>query len=284
MTIITPRADAAPQASVTPTPSAPPQEAPVVEAKEEQLSPKFLALAKQQKALRRQQLEIKQREDAFSKREADLKALESRYQTDYVQKSRLKEDPMGVLNESGLTYDQLVNAQLSKDPVQEAMKPLEAKLAALEEANKKANDEAVERQKRDYDQAVNHVRNEVKMLVDGDPEFETIVANDAQEAVVELIKETFEKDGTLLTAKEAATQIEDWLLDQAVKMAGLEKVKKRLAPAETVTDPLAKAVSQQKQQPKTLSNATTTAQTKPLSSKEKRERAIAAFRGQLPPS
>lgn len=282
MTIVTPQ-------QATPT-SAPVQAIPVESTEvegvqspgeaEKPLSPQFAALARQQKLIRKQQMEIKAREDA-------LKAKEQDYNTNYIPKSKFKNDPVSVLLEQGFSHEDIVNAIAQQgDPQSQMLKKFDEKFSSIEERLKKADEDAAAKQQKAYDQALGQIRNEVKLLVDADTTFEAIKANEAQEEVVELIKLTFEKDGTLLTVQDAATQVEEFLLEQAMKMAQLEKVKKKLQPAtpEVAATP-AKPVGvniQAKQQPtKTLTNANTMVSSKPLSPKERRERAIAAFRGNL---
>lgn len=271
MSTVTPRAATPTTATVAPIPVPAEAVAAAVETPkaEEALSPKFAALARQQKLFHQERMAFKAEQEAF-------KAREEEYKTKYIPRDRLKSDFLSVINEEGLSPDEIVHAISNQDPMSMAYKKLEAKLAALEASQNKAVETQAEQQKKAYDQAVNQVRNEVKMLVDSDAAYETIKANDAQDAVVELITETFNKEGKLLTSEEAATQVESYLLEQAVKLAGLEKVKQRLTPkveAPVKAAPINKPVQ-------TLTHANTTAQTKPLSTKERRERAIAAFRGQ----
>lgn len=244
----------------------------VPQVKDEQISPKFAALARQQKLQRQQQQEIAAREEA-------LKAKDAEYQKNYIPKERLKTDLLSVLSEQGVSTDEFINQYLEqqKDPYSANIKKLQARIDELEAKTTKAQTDAQESQKKQYEQAVTQVRNEVLQLVDSDSTYETIKANEAQEAVVDLIRETFEKEGTLLKVEEAANQIEEYLLEQAVKMASLEKVKQKLTPK--VEDPIKGAPM--KPQIKTLTNTSTTVSAKPLTNRERRERAIAAFKGQL---
>lgn len=262
----------------TPTTPAPVQvEAPKLEEalgavdkpKEEQISPKFAALAREQRALH------KMREELKAERAA-IEAEKTTYKTKYIDKDRIKTDFLSVMTEAGLTPDEVVSAISNHDPQSATIQKLMAKIDSLEQKQTSAEKAAIENQQKAYDNAVNNVRNEVKLLVDSNSDYETIKANDAQEAVVELIKETFEKENRLMTTEEASKIVENYLLEEAVKMASLEKVKQRLLPKapEQVKAPIAK-------QQQTLTHANTTAQTKPLTPKERRERAIAAFRGQL---
>ncbi len=79
--------------------------------------------------------------------------------------------------------------------------------------------------------------------------------------------------------EEAAKEIETYLLDEAMKLAGLNKVKQRLKPAapQAATEkPPGEPASKQSQAKPTLTNAMSA--TRPLTPKE---RAMLAFRGEL---
>ena len=276
--VVTPKAEAPKAAPV----EAMAPEAPVVEAKpevkDEPLSPKFAALARQQKEIRRQQLELKAKEEA-------LKAKELEYQTKYIPKDKLKTDPYAVLEEEGIPYDQIVNSALSQDPQAKALRALEQKIKAMEAQEQKKAEEARLNQEKQYEQAVNKVRTDVKLFLDKSNEFEIVKGTEeGPEAVVELIKSNFEETGNVMSIEEAVAQVEKYYLDEAMKLAKFEKIKKLLTPQE-VAELKAETQAQKdpalKQPVKTLTHASTTAQAKPASWKERRERAIAAFKGQL---
>lgn len=247
-----------------------PIEAPVqeeVKKPEEELSPKFAMLARKEKSLRAQAQAIKAREDAFKVQEAE-------YSTKYIPKERLLKETLAVLNEQGITYDQLTGMILNQPGPQElANQKLEAKIADLESKLNKNVETAQEEKTKAYEQAVNQIRNEAKVLIDSDPSFETIKETNNVEAVVALIEETYKEDKIILSTLDAAKQVEEYLIEEAMKMVSLKKVKEKLTPQEEVK----KQITAQPQL-KTLTNAVSASSTKPLSSKE---RAILAFKGQL---
>ncbi len=101
-----------------------------------------------------------------------------------------------------------------------------------------------------------------------------------QRDVVDLIEKTFKEDGILLTEDEAAQQVEDYLTEEAYKLANLKKIQKRLqtssASTSTSATPAKSAETPKQSQPmKTLTNAVGTS--RQLTSKE---RAILAFKGE----
>lgn len=233
-----------------------------IEATKEPLSPQFVALAKQERQLRKARQELKAQQDAWKAQQASAVSIDD-----------LKSDPLGTLSKIGLTYDQLTELQLSQinpDPNQHLLKKiedLEARLASVDEQFTKRDSAA-------YDAAVNQIRNDVKLLVDSDPTFETIKATGESEAVVELIRKVFDAEGTILAVEEAAQLVEDKLVERETErlkqLQKLSKIKSRLGkPAENLEE-----ASDLQQQPvqTTLSNSGTVS--RPLTA---RERAIMAF-------
>jgi hypothetical protein len=269
---------------------APSQDAPAeTQAKiEEQapLSSQYAQLARKEKAIRAKAQEIRAKEDALRAREEAVKAKETPAAAPAAAPIPLKDrwstgdvrERLAVLNELGASYDDVTQAMLNQ-PSQETSQllgmvdELKSEIRALrgdQENSKKSN---AEQQQRQYQQAVNQIRNEVKQVVDGSlEEFEAIKATSSQNDVVDLIERTFKEDGLLLTPDEACRQVEEYLVEEATKIARLKKIQSRIAA------PQKQPESQQKQpqQTKTLTNAITAAKT--LSSKE---RAILAFQGKL---
>lgn len=258
--------------------------------KEEPLSSQFALLARKEKALRAkvqaQDAAIKAREQALLAKEAELKTKEASYSSDFVPKSKLTEDPLSVLAEIGIDYDALTQLVLNRpqmDPTTKAyLQKLEAQVKAQADVQEKGRLEAAEAQKAQYQQAVNQIRNEAKALVQKDASYETIKETGSVDQVVELIEETFKADGILLTVEEAAQEVENYLVEEALKLSRIEKIRKRLMPKEEPKPEAAQASAPEKQesqksQPKpTLTNSIGVNRT--LSP---RERAILAFQGKL---
>ncbi len=236
----------------------------------EQLSPRFAALARQQKELRRQQQELKTKEQ-------ELTTKYSKYDTDYIPKSKIKENALAVLLENGVTYDELTKLVLEQPNADsQAVTKISEKIAKLESSLSEREKRETETAQKTYEQAIKNLTNETKMLVTGNPDYELVEKEEAQDAVVELIRLTFEEDGEMLTVEEASKRTEAFLLDRLSKITTYNKIKSKLSPpVEEVKQP-----PQTKQIPqpiKTLTNAQTTVTSKPQSKRDIRERAIAAF-------
>lgn len=235
--------------------------------------------AKKERAIRKMQQDLQaERQRWQSERDAEKK----KYETDYIPKSRIVEDPLTALTDLGLSYDQLTQMILtghnSQDP---AIRALRQEIRAMKDAQAKAAEEAQASTKTQYEQAVKQISNEVKMLVASNNEFESIKQAGMEDAVTELITQTFESEGILMDVEEAARQVENHLLDEAVRLASLSKVQQRLKPQtpETPVQEPSTAPAKQSQPQPTLTNKMQATPTKKLSDKERRERAMAAFYG-----
>lgn len=257
------------------------------------LSRQFAQLAKQERQLR---LKVQQQEQAMKVREAAIKAKEEAYSAKdqeysqkYIQKDFLKNNPLQALAEAQVSYDeltqQIINSSTPQDPrLLATISKLEAKISQLE----KTTEETTNNWKSEKDSqrvaAVKQIRSEVTNLVNSDPNFETIKATKSYNDVVELIERTFDEDGILLSVEEAANEVENYILEEAVKLSRLSKVSKKALAAGSPSQPSKQPVEQSTQpkaqsapQPmRTLTNAT--ASTRPLTAKE---RAMLAFKGQL---
>ncbi len=252
------------------------------------LSRQFAQLARQERALRakaqQQDLAYKQREADLAAREAAIKAQPQFNPNDYIPKSRIKQDALTVLEENDVPYDDLTQQAMARQPTDPRIKStisrLEAKIAELEKANESTQQSYREQQQSQYNAAVKQIESDTRALVRNDPNFETIKATGAVKDVVELITETYNKDGVLLTVEEAAQQVEDYLIEEAMKVTRIGKIKQRIEQAnasQAKSDVKTQATTKQTQSPmKTLTNAT--ASSRQLSAKE---RAILAFKGEL---
>lgn len=257
--------------------------------KDEQLSSQYAMLAKREKQLRmkaqQQEQTIKAREDAIRQREEAISAKDREYSQGYISKADLKQNPLKIFADAGLSYDEVTQAILNQgsvDPRTEAyIQRLESKLSQFEEKMSQNEKNAQNQQQQAYDAALSQIKTDVKSLVYTDPSFETIKATNSVNDVVELIKKTYDEDGILLSVEDAANEVENYLVDEALKLARLSKIQKRMQPVaskpvQTQGSQTATSTNKQQQPMKTLTNAASTG--RKLSPKE---RAILAFKGEL---
>ena len=251
------------------------------------LSQQYAVLARKEKALRaravQQDQALRAREAALQARETELTSKAQQDLSNYISKDELKRNAYGKLTELGLTYDELTQQAIaSQSPEAQyyarLREEMQDEIRQVREEQAKSRQTFEEQQTAAYQQAVNQIKSEVNQLVKTDPSYETIKATGSMRDVVELIEKTFQEDGTLLTVEQAADAVEDYLVEEALKLAGTKKVQSRLGSmkSQSSSTPVASGQSQQANQMKTLTNAVSN--TRPLSAKE---RAIAAFKGQL---
>lgn len=262
----------------------------VTKSKEEPLSTQYATLARKEKALRAKAL---QQEQAYKAREAELiakeealKAKDAEYQSKYIPKERLQRDAFSVLkSELGLTDDQITQMALNAPtPMDAAYKAeidsLKAEIRSLKEETTGVKKSFEERDQRSYQQAVGEIRKEVKSLVSNNPNFETIRATRSEGDVVELIETVFREDGELLSVEEASREVEEYLEREALKLAKLSKIQKRLqtkqAPPAQAAQKETGSTSSPQTQAKTLTNSMGS---QPRMSA--RQRAILAMEGKL---
>lgn len=255
-------------------------------ADEEPLSSQYAILARKEKAIRQREQQLKAREAAIKAQEETSKvsapiAAPSIDESKYISREKLTSDPFGVLTELGMTYDQLTEAALNGPKPKEVelmneIKAMREELKILKGETESTKKTFSEQQDSAYKQAVAQIRNEVRVLVDKDPNFETIKETGSSGDVVELIEQTFKEDGILLTVEEAAQQVEDYLLEEAMKLAKIKKIQQRLMPKAEAPKAEVKTENKQSQPLKTLTNAVGTS--RQLSA---RERAILAMEGKL---
>lgn len=255
------------------------------------LSRQFAQLARQEKALRQkaqqQDQALKAREAALAEREARLTSQPATDLSKYIPKDRFLQDPISVLEENGLNYDDLTQRYVTRAPVDpsvtRAMQAMQDEIRELKAQTAKASEQQTEAQKQAYAGAIKQIRNDVVNLVRQDPAFETIKQTQSIDDVVELIEETYKQDGIVLSVDEAAKQVEEYLVEEAMKLTRIGKIQQRLQSSsngqQTLQAQQRQNAQPQQKQPgsmKTLTNATSS--NRQLSAKE---RAILAFKGEL---
>lgn len=262
----------------------------VPEVKQEQLSPRFAQLARKEKALRIEQQKV----------QAEKKAMEAKiaeYETSYLPKTKLSElaknNPLGALEQMGITPDEFTQALLNANPQDAAIQKILQRIEAVENQHKQTLTNLEMQQKQSYEQALTQIRNDIKLTAESDARFETVKEADAKgweatEGAVALVEEVFNKGwpekkipkGTIISNEQALEHVQSWVLEQAYEMAQIKGVKEKFSPPAPVETP--KNVAPTPKTPaRTLTHQMNATKTTRLSDKERRERAIAALTGQL---
>lgn len=221
------------------------------------LSPQFAALAKERRALQVMKREIAEEKAKMGKPP----------EGEYLSKADLLANPLKIF-EMGLTNDQLTNAILSdQSGFNPELQALKAELKALKEGVDKRFTTEAEVQE---ESALNQIANDMEALSKDGDAYELFRSRNGLERALNKIYSHYKKTGQVLDNKAVVDQVEDELLDEAIKLADFKKVKSRLAP-EPVQPP-----QLQGKQMKTLTNRD--GASVPLSPKA---RAMLAFHNQL---
>lgn len=219
---------------------------PVETSEDKMFGKKFAALSRKEKELRARDKAFQDKEKALEKRLADLEAQygtkEAELSSKYIDPEKFKANPLEEMKRTGLTFEQLAQRVLNdgKPGTEEVMsdqeKRVEAKLAALEkklaekeEAEKKREEEANQKK---FEENMASFKAQLTDFCNKETDYEMIRANDAVGLVFEVIEEHYAKtldqesgQGQILSNKEAADAVENYLLDEAKKQMSLSKVK-----------------------------------------------------------
>jgi hypothetical protein len=224
------------------------------------LTPQFAALAKQRRALQIKEREIADRE----------KALDSKPATNagFIDPAQLKSDPLSVLQQNGVTYDQLTEAIMANGSgVNPEIRAMQAELKALKEG---IDTKFVERETAQETQVLAEMQREAEVLVKSGDDYEMVRETKSLPDAMDLIKRTYKTTGEVLEVSEALRLVEEDLVNESLKIAKIKKVQSRLTPAEAL----------QTQQPqktmRTLTNRDNASTTM-----DRKARAIAAFHNKL---
>lgn len=223
------------------------------------LSPQLAAIAKQRRALQVKERELADREKAL--------AAQPPAQGGGVDLARLKSEPLSVLLEAGVSYDQLTEAILADQSSGGAeLRALQAKIQALEEGvDKRFTDKDTQAEQ----QVLAEMRKEATRLAAEGETYELVRETGSIQTVMDLIERTYRKNGEVLDVSEAMQLVEDELIAESLKLANLKKVQGRMAP-----EPV--PVPQPQQRPRTLTNRDTA-----VPPMDKKQRALLAWAGQL---
>lgn len=228
------------------------------------LSPQFAALAKAKRSLQVKERELAQREEA-------LKSQSPAGSDDFA--ARLKANPLSVLQEAGVTYDQLTEALLNNQTSPE-LQTLKAELKALKE---ELNSQFVTRDQQAEQQVLADMKREADKITSQGDDFEAIREARAQQHVVDLIHQTWKKTGEVLDVTTAANLVENQLIEDALPFAKIKKLQSRLNPEATETQ----IAPPQAIKPNTKIMRTLTNRDSASPVLDRRARALAAFRGTL---
>jgi hypothetical protein len=265
------------------------------------ISPQLEQLARRERQIRQQARALQAEKQALSARQADYeKSLNSQW------KQKIASNPWDTMIEAGLTPDQATQIILNKPkPEDLEFKRIQRELEQLKTSQEESRQQMAAQQQAQYDEARRHMTMEAKLLVDADNTYQPIKAMGAEDSIPQLIEDVFHKGlpdnnyrsgykyprGYIMSVEESAQLVNDYLIDEGVRIAKLEAVQARMRPPQNSID-AQRQMSQMIQAStptrtnanyniSTLSNRMTASQPTSSTDRERRERAILAYQGRL---
>lgn len=221
------------------------------------------SLASRFAALSRRDKELRERENALKAQEATVKATQEQIQAIADLKELGKENPMAVMEEYGITFDQLTQFILNdgKKTPEEQIAELSAQVEELkktpEQIRKEIEEKELERQKSQVETRIDFAKSQLNSFIDSQSEqFPLLVAQKAHDRVWNVVEEYFYETSTLIDFAQAAQAVEDELIDGFKKFQGIDKVASLFAPKTPDAQELIPAPAQASSRPvvKTISN------------------------------
>lgn len=232
----------------------PPAEEPAAKnEQEERFAAKFAALSRKERAIRQRESQLNQQMQELQQRLQQLEEQGKQVESYKQIPDRLRKEPLKVLEESGLKFEQLAEMVLNDGkPTQDmVLSEYEKKfMSKVQELEQKLAEKEAKEQEEKYEAAIQHFQGQLTDFINQTADYDLIRANDASDLVFQVIEEHHNETGQILSNKEACDAVEEYLLEEAKKLVDRDKVKKLLQP-QTPSKP---AAPQGKSSP-TLSNA-----------------------------
>lgn len=191
------------------------------------LSPQLTALARREHKFRQQEQAFKAEQKRLESEKAELSELKAL-------KAKLEAKDYSALESNGMNYEDYTQYKLNQA---ESQKPEVQELNKLKEEINSLKTSQEEQISKQYDATISQYRNDIKKLVASSPDFETIRESGAEAHVLQHIIDTFEQDDETLTVEEACKEVEEAILEDAMKAAKYKKVQAKLAPEKKTLPP-----------------------------------------------
>lgn len=208
--------------------------------KDDKFAAKFAALGRKEKEIKAREKQLADRQKAL---EEQLSGKEKEVESFKSLPERIKKDPLGVMKEHGLTFEQLAEMYLNDGKPTEDQKLSEIEKRAMErieKLEKQLQEKEAKQTQEELDRQLNAYKAQITDFVNApENDYELIRAENAVQLVFDVIEEHHNatadengENGQILSNKEAADAVEAYLLEQAKAKVGLNKVKKLMQPVE----------------------------------------------------
>lgn len=177
------------------------------------LSPQYAAIARQRRALQVRERALADRERAVAGQGNGSPGIDI---------AQLKAEPLRVLLDNGVTYEQLTEAVLAnKNGYNPEVQQLKQELKSIKDGFDKT---LSDRDSQQEQQVLREMRNEVSSLARQGDEYEMIRVTNSVPQVMKLIERTYREHGEVLDVVEAMQLIEGELVKDYTKAAETKKV------------------------------------------------------------
>lgn len=241
-------------------------------------------IARKEKAIMRERQQLAQEKAQLQAQAAQFQAWQEEKAVFEQKKLGYKTNPNNLLNDFGLTYQDLSEFQLNdgSPTPQLLIKQQQDRISALEAriADKEARQEAaqVEAQKQNEQAVIADFREQISSFVRSKPDqYELTRINEAENLVYDTVEEYYNKHQEIMPIKKAADMVEEYLANIVERNLASKKLQTRVSkPTQTkATDP---------QSPRTLSNSITTTSSpysgvSPRNDADRLQRAMAKLEG-----
>lgn len=208
-------------------------------------SDRLLMFARREKALQEELNRFKKEKESFGSmiENAKKQALEE-------YKKKIQSNPLAALEEDGITYDKLTELAMAVTPEQKKILEMERKLAEQENMFKTSQQKAEDDKKAQYESAKKQIIAEAERLSGESEDFDLIKRAGAFDEVFKKIEEKYNADGVVMPTHEALKLVEEDLLEKFKPFLESKKLKSLLSPAVTES-PENGAVAEGTDKPKT---------------------------------
>lgn len=207
---------------------------PEVPQADDKFASKFAALSRKEKEIRHREAQFTAEMERIKAEKSEIekwKAEKSNADSEF--KNKISSNPLKVLEELGITFEDLTKMQLNEqNPTPEMLiartrQELESgykkELEELRNSLKQEKEKAASEQ---HEQVVSGFKKQINQFVDANEEaYELIKMNDAQELVFDVIQEYYESSGKVLSIEEAAKYTEQHLEEEAKRVMEAKKFK-----------------------------------------------------------
>lgn len=206
---------------------------------DDKLSSKFAALSRKEKAIKLQELQFRQNQQAMQQQLAEIKSENERIKKEFESyRTGVKQTPLQKLQEEGVSFDDLTTMQMNdQNPTPEMLikrvrQELETGYQSQFDALKKQLAEEKQKTEQELEsRTVTQYKQQIKQHAEAnDDKYELVNLHGKHEDAYEVIEEIYKTEDRILTIDEALDYVEQHLTNEANKILKAKKFQARAVP------------------------------------------------------